>query len=210
MLKNLNKCVFVIDINTKQKLLSTIVYSIFFIILMCMLFISGRIYLGDIYYKKSLINSDKDEASGLTERAISYNPYIIEYHNFLANAYKNLATECTLEEMYLKPLYLRKALAQHKTIIKLNPYVPGNWYNLGIAYMWSYDIGSVESAYKQALKSFEHATEISQLHADSWNAIGKVYLTIEEKKLAAKYFKKALSIDSSFDEPKKLLSECND
>jgi len=95
---------------------------------------------------------------------------------------------------FLKSRQLEKALQEFKKTVELSPKTPIAYYWLGMAYFYKKEL-------KKAIEEFQNVLEFEPENYHALAMIGKI-LTFDKNKLddAAKYLRKALSINPEFAE----------
>ncbi|MDP2874177.1 MAG: tetratricopeptide repeat protein, partial [bacterium] len=164
-----------------------------------LLFISGKIFLADIYYTQGLTQEKQNlpvSAAFDVQRATSLNPNEPAYHRELAYLYY-LATK--LGEDKDKPVLLEMADEEAQIAYDLNP---NNSLTLkSIVKIFSL-LATLDPQnpiyYEKALKVAEHNTQLCPTDPKAWYNLGVVYQVKEENAKAKEAFQKAVELKSDY------------
>ncbi len=130
---------------------------------------------GSIYLSLSRVAGRqglRDEAEADLEKAISIQPDIPGYHAALGALYMERRSEAGR---------LAKAIDEFKKLIKLDPYEPDGYQQLGIAYAAQGDL-------RRAAHSLEHALDLLPGDGSTFQELARVYARMGEKSESEKMF----------------------
>ncbi|MEZ4938115.1 MAG: tetratricopeptide repeat protein [Crocinitomicaceae bacterium] len=148
-------------------------------------FTEGYIVLGSILSKYGDVKSQQ-MAEGYFRTALTIEPLNKDAFYGLGMLYQNQDK-------------LDSAMAQYRTIVKIDPNYAIAWFNQGWVYMNRSD--EIDSA----IFYFEHAIEADSLYADAYNNLGYCYEKKKDLNQAKSYYLKAIEVDPMHEKAKKNL-----
>lgn len=162
---------------------------------------TGKIYLGEYYFKKSLdamVAGNGTLAYNYQQKALSQNPGLDRYHlavsqtSFaLANA---LATkkELTTDEKQTIPRLLNQSIDEARNAVSLYRTNPLNWDNLAITY--SLLINFAKDSENWAIESYKQKIQLEPVSPSNHMLLGKLYFATKKDEEAAQEFREAIRL----------------
>lgn len=150
--------VFKIEFSSKQKKKIIIVSLISFIVLICLIFLLCKMYLADIYAKKSIDATDVNQKISILNKAIKKAPYQDSYYVVLSNFYNALAGQSNAAGNKSAAIEnLQKSLKFSEKALSIAPNKSENNKSLALAYesLYIHDKSSLEKAENQYRRVME-------------------------------------------------------
>ena len=174
------------------------VFWVSLIALLSIFFFAGKLYAGDIFYKKQFEIGASSDLSYL-QKAVSWAPQRTTYRIVLANMHLGQINQQLLDQStQLENLAQRTSevidIAQEAT--KQSVSRIDAWETLGVVYR---DVRVIaQGAQGWAVKSFENAIALEPKNPVLLTELGKLYLVEDKTEKAKELFEKAISLRADF------------
>lgn len=175
-------------------------------------YLAIRAYLAEYYYYRSfsaLNNNDGTLSYNLQKKSISLNPYLDKYHLSLSQ------TSLLLAESLLKkenpesqdnekiPKLIEQAIEEGRIAVNLNKTNVTNWNNLTKIY--SALINFAPGSEIWAVDIARQTITLDPQNPNNYLTLGQIYLKMNQKEEADKYFNKALLLKSDLNLPANIM-----
>mgnify|MGYP000019106449 CR=1 FL=1 len=174
------------------------------------LYITLRMYAVDvIFFNCKSINDDLQNKEKKLFLVTKLAPHNVHYSLELIRCWKEIAHGT--ENITLKKYYLANVTKENKRITTLFPSMPDFWYNLGVSYMWYWQLtgerylDEKSDAMKLAKEAFLNAIRVSPVYVDGYNTLGKYFGAIGKEKIGLHFWNMAILLDPTMEEARKYL-----
>ncbi|MBM3283486.1 hypothetical protein FJY90_04485 [Candidatus Gottesmanbacteria bacterium] len=175
------------------------------ILIIIVIYFSGRAYLAEVVFKKSLdalLNNQGKQAYDLQNQAISLNPFIDRYR--LVYSQTNLALanalaakqDLTNEDKQNIPRLVQQSIDQARSAVILYRTNSINWDNLGKTYSALSNFAS--GAQDWAITSYQQKILLDPLNPNNYLVLGKIYLNLKKYPEAQNHFSQAIKFKEDF------------
>ncbi|MBI4778325.1 tetratricopeptide repeat protein [Candidatus Desantisbacteria bacterium] len=162
--------------------------------LMCVSYLTWRMYVADRYYKMGTVFLGRDNKRAVEEyqKAIDSFPYEVRYRDEINRAYIEQARNAATDEERI--LWAKKADDGANEILRRTPGYANGYFTLGIA---NYLLSKTENDefVKKAIGYYKKAAEINPFSSDTYNNLGVIYTRQNDLDNALAVFKEAYRIN---------------
>jgi len=168
-------------------------------------YFSGKAYLAEAYFKKSLdakLNNQGTETFKFVNLALTQNPYLDRYHVALSQTdlalVKALSSKENLsdEDKQNIPQLIQQAIDEAKSATLLNKTNVANWDNLARTY--SSLVNFAKGSDSWTIQSYQQKINLDPFSPGNYIALGGVYLNLEKWQEAENQFRYALRLKPDF------------
>jgi len=140
----------------------------------------------------AVVSGDMKQAFKDLEEAINIHPGVQEYYKMMLDLGYAMAAKIT--DISGRKALLDKVQSYAEKNAEINRYNSDAHYNLGVVYVWKYELAG-EDLREKAEKAFNESLKLDKYFVNGLTGLAKVYYMYGKPALGNEYFKQILAIE---------------